>query len=958
VNDVYGWNTDFNVELFFDRLESMLQAAIVRGGRYPQSAATRELLGNTTPGLQEMRLPIFHKGLTPATYSQFGITFSPVDAADGQKKGLALLPYIIGAAAFDFEVCDRGELKFESTADIRGIGIVVRPPFDAQGLLNLTGGFHAAIGVREKPQFAKEIILFGTPGGTRFSLQGLGMNWYADRSQEKFDLGVEATIDAVRLVIGGGDGDGFLQKMLSGVHAQAQAAVGLGMSLNSGFTFRGGGKLALEIATHLDVGAVKVDALRLALEPTADALVLETSAVLKFDFGPMEAVVENIGLRSALRFKPGNLGPADLEVSFMPPNGVGLSLDAGGFKGGGFLHLDSEKGEYEGGLELTFLGVISVRAIAVLSTRMPDGGDGFSLVIIIVSEFPPIQLSYGFTLLGVGGLLGLNRTVDIDALQVGVRDGTLNSILFPTDVVANASRIISDLKRVFPPHEDRFLIGPMGKLGWGTPTLMSVELGLILEIPRPAFSILGVLRVQLPAEEFGTIYIQVNFVGSVDFEKGQLQFDASLYNSRVMISPLTGDMALRIYWGGDPNFLLSVGGFHPAYTPPPMNIGTLTRLGMVIVEGIPSVRAEVYFALTSNTVQFGALVEIMYGVKFFNVFGSVSLDVLIQFNPFKFIAEISAMFGVRAGSEVLFAIQVRGTLEGPEPWHVRGEASFEIGFIIKVRLSANFDVTAGNARDTLLPPFDVIGEIRKALDNVGNWHAVLPPASNQHVSLRDLPQSGEALVLHPFGALEISQKIAPLNIAIQRLGASRPDRGSVFKIGPVQIDNADVATTTSSEEFAPAQYFDMYDAAKLSRPSFARYESGIVIGADNAPQTDFRRERVVQYEVIYLPEHHPLRPFFKLVTGLFQAFARGGSVAQSSLSQQSRAASPVAAEHVSLAPEQYAVVSTVDMTLHAAPLVFSSAMAADQAVARLIAGQPELVGAVQVVPSAQMRKAA
>ena len=188
-------------------------------------------------------------------------------------------------------------------------------------------------------------------------------------------------------------------------------------------------------------------------------------------------------------------------------------------------------------MELTFAEVISVRAVGILTTHLPDGSDTFSLLLIIVSEFARIQLSYGFTLLGVGGLLGLNRTVDLDALQVGVRDGTLNSILFPTDVVANAPRIISDLKRVFPPHEDRFLMGPMGKLGWGTPTLISAEIGLLLEIPRPAFAIIGVLRVQLPAEEFGTIYIQVNFSGSVDFEKGQLQFDASLYNSRILIDP-------------------------------------------------------------------------------------------------------------------------------------------------------------------------------------------------------------------------------------------------------------------------------------------------------------------------------------------------------------------------------------------------------------------------------------
>ena len=36
-----------------------------------------------------------------------------------------------------------------------------------------------------------------------------------------------------------------------------------------------------------------------------------------------------------------------------------------------------------------------------------------------------------------------------------------------------------------------------------------------------------------------------------------------------------------------------------------------------------------------------------------------------------------------------------------------------------------------------------------------------------------------------------------------------------------------------------------------------------------------------------------------------------------------------------MAPETYAVVSTLDMTLHAAPLVFDNATAADQAVAQL-----------------------
>ena len=82
--------------------------------------------------------------------------------------------------------------------------------------------------------------------------------------------------------------------------------------------------------------------------------------------------------------------------------------------------------------------------------------------------------------------------------MLGVRTGAMNSILFPQDVVANITRIVSDLKAIFPLAEGHFLVGPMGKLGWGTPTLISLELGVILDIPAPQIVIIGVLRCILP----------------------------------------------------------------------------------------------------------------------------------------------------------------------------------------------------------------------------------------------------------------------------------------------------------------------------------------------------------------------------------------------------------------------------------------------------------------------------
>src|SRR5918993_2211348 len=100
----------------------------------------------------------------------------------------------------------------------------------------------------------------------------------------------------------------------------------------------------------------------------------------------------------------------------------------------------------------------------------------------------------------------------------GVRTGALESVMFPQDVVANAPKIISDLRTFFPTQEGTFLIGPMAKLGWGTPTLMSVSLGVIIEIPGN-IAILGVLKIALPTEDEAVLLLQVNFAGAIEFDK-------------------------------------------------------------------------------------------------------------------------------------------------------------------------------------------------------------------------------------------------------------------------------------------------------------------------------------------------------------------------------------------------------------------------------------------------------
>jgi hypothetical protein len=85
------------------------------------------------------------------------------------------------------------------------------------------------------------------------------------------------------------------------------------------------------------------------------------------------------------------------------------------------------------------------------------------------------------------------------ALRSGIRQHTLDAILFPKNPAANAPQLIASLRQVFPPAEGRYTFGPMVKIGWGPTSLLTIEVGLILELPSPLrLAILGRISVILP----------------------------------------------------------------------------------------------------------------------------------------------------------------------------------------------------------------------------------------------------------------------------------------------------------------------------------------------------------------------------------------------------------------------------------------------------------------------------
>lgn len=548
----------------------------------------------------------------------------------------------------------------------------------------------------------------------------------------------------------------------------------------------------------------------------------------------------------------------------------------------------------------------------------------------------------------------------LEVLREGIKTNTLKSILFPEDVVANISRIVSDIQQVFPVQVDHFIIGPMGKIGWGTPPILTLELGLLLELPEPRIAILGVLKALLPEEEEAILKLQINFLGVIDFENQYISFDASLYDSRLLTFTLTGDMAFRLSWGAQPLFILSVGGFHPSFRESPADLQHMTRLSLSLASGEnPRLTIQCYFAVTSNTVQFGAKVELYAEAGGFNVYGYLGLDVLFQFEPFHFIADLYAGLALRRGSTVLMGITLSGELSGPTPWDVRGEASISLLFFsVSVSFHETWGETAGAVESETI---DLLAALKQEVQDVRNWKADLPEVNHLHVTIKQIEAVGEELIVHPFGVLTFSERLAPLEVAIEKFGVKVPEAERRFELTEVKSGETPLAKEPVKELFASANYFEMSDEGKLSAPSFEGMVSGFKLEGSGSLQVGLPVSRSVEYELTYLRKRKYSLSFagiYKLAKGLFRMGTKAGAVARAALSYESRRVSRNAPEEVEVLGERYGVARVSDMQLQDPQLMADSYREAVEMMQGVVAQRPELQGKLQILSNYELSQGA
>jgi hypothetical protein len=728
------------------------------------------------------------------------------------------------------------QISTQGTFDV-GLQAILTPPADISlkpPSGSLTGRLMTSL-TATAPGPGAPIIILGQVGGSRLQVSsftftiGLNAQWDPGSGSASANPTVLLSLSGGQAVIDTSQADGFLSELLSGANVQAAFTLQASWNPSAGLQISGGGQLGIDIPLNLDLDLVSLQMLHLIGTLNSSGVNIEASVGLAAALGPVSAAVDRIGMQASLSFPAdgGNLGPAGFSLSFKPPGGVGLAIAASVVSGSGFLDFDVPDARYYGAVQLAIPPLsLSVSAVGLVTTRLPGGQAGYSMVVVISATFPPVQLGFGLSLTGVGGLLGINRTVAIDPLRAGLQSGSLDLLLSPAGLSSDPAKIVVNLEQYFPAAVDQYVFGPSVDLEWGEDSLVTAHLGVYLEFPSPfRIIVAGQLRMILPTAAEATVDIQLDVLGSLDLTNKLLSIDAALRNSHVASFTLSGQAALRAAWGSAPVFLLAVGGFHPKFQPP-AGFPALQRVTISLSQSKnPRLRLQAYLALTSNTAQVGAELD-LYAYADIPVLGTfaiaatLSFDALFQFLPFRFEIDITASVALLRNGTPFLGVSLSVTLTGFQPCHAAGKATFtffgthSIPFEITVGLPA---ADPPPARVSLLP--GILADLARPDSRV-----LQPPSQHSLITLGAAATAAAGQLVHPFATLSVRERTAPLGVTLAKAGSALLSDGPSYT-----ITTATLGTLTSqplTDEFAPGQFLNLTADQQLSAPSFETFTAG------------------------------------------------------------------------------------------------------------------------------------
>ena len=475
---------------------------------------------------------------------------------------------------------------------------------------------------------------------------GLDLSWPVLRlslqAEDEADYGVELVSRGSKVAVKAGEGDSFLRALIAGLDFEVEFDLGLEWSRSRGLTLSGTAALENRIALNLSLGPLSLTWLDLILALDGDVIRFSTGSELELRFEPFDVTIEGLGAEATLDFasETRNLGFCDLRLVFLPPTRLAFALDSEAVNGGGFVLIDPRPAATRAAWRST--SSASASAPSSSSTQVPGDPDGWALFA-----------SLGATSSGRSRSASASRS----SASAGCSrcTGRSTSTSWPP-TCATAPRTRSSSRRhregrrrgarrpgpVVPAKDGTTVFGPVAEIGWGSPTMITAQLGVIA-LPDLIIALLGSVEMLLPTPDEAVLSLRMDVLGGGRRPAWTVIVAASLHDSNLLgVFELSGDMGFYLRLSGQPLFVLSVGGYHPV-RPARRAAGWLLDLRRRPrrdpARRERRGRPHPYVAVTSNTLQFGgefrleASVEVL--LTTYTAEGWFGINVLLVVKPFK-----------------------------------------------------------------------------------------------------------------------------------------------------------------------------------------------------------------------------------------------------------------------------------------------------------------------------------
>ncbi|MEZ4444534.1 MAG: DUF6603 domain-containing protein [Polyangiaceae bacterium] len=494
-----------------------------------------------------------------------------------------------------------------------------------------------------------------------------GLSGYTFFDIEAADDGVDAEFRGVGLSIvdlgvslatatGGSNpiASGIMQSAASGDSPPPQPAFGIAIEYARGeeseegaegdFELRlkllGENERRVWIGVRASFGPLYIDQIGIEIDKVVDpawvALLIDGGVTVS----GFSAQVDDLAIRVPLQDidRPSNWG-VDLA-------GLGIAYNEGGLSIlGGLVKREITGGvEYAGMLQLRVQNIGAV-AVGAWAQQVDDQGELDSLFIFaavfLTISFPPY-----FELQALGAGFGYNRALVVPDDMNAIPSFPLVRVLDDPSAVEQPMQLLESLRSGMPARRGTFWFaaGLRGALF----TVVDVVAVLYVAIDR-GFEI-GLLGVGRLAQPKGSPIVSIELAVKVRYSsaEGLLSIQAQLTDNSWLLMrdcQLTGGFALFV-WFTTGKFVLTIGGYHPAFEPEP-EFPVVPRLGFRCdVFGAIVIKGESYFALTNSCVMAGVRLEAAYDIGWLKAWFRAWADFLLSWDPFHYDISIGVELGV------------------------------------------------------------------------------------------------------------------------------------------------------------------------------------------------------------------------------------------------------------------------------------------------------------------------